>query len=357
MPVRSIVFWVLGIFAGGAVLSLLGLIGFLMLTEFSPPKFVTPPIKGEGAKFNPSQREFTFLTWNIGYGGLGCKEDFFYDGGKNVIPGQSRFNHYFNGILKVVKSNDTIDFIMLQEIDTYAKRSWYNDEVAGISKILPTFSMIYATNYDCRFVPMPVKQPMGRVVAGLSTCSKFRPGNTEAQYYDAYFPWPTRLVFLKRCYVLIRFKLDNGKDLVVINTHNSAFDSTGTLRKRELFILDSVMKSEYRRGNYVIAGGDWNSNPRGFDPHTIQSGDQVTTIQPPVEPGFLPGWQFVFDPIHPSNRNVDMPYKAGVTKTTIVDFFVVSPNIEVEHVSALPLGFSCSDHDPVTMKVRLKETR
>ena len=354
MPVRTIVFWVIGTFAGGAILSLLGLIGFLMLTEFAPPKFVIPAIKGTGVKFNPAQRDFTFFTWNIGYAGLGCKEDFFYDGGKNVIPEESRFNHYFDGIKKQVKSSDTIDFMMLQEIDSYAKRSWYNDEVDVVGKTLPSFSMVYVPNYDCRFVPMPLKQPMGRVVAGLATFSKSRPAETGAQYYDAYFPWPTRLVFLKRCYVLLRFGLDNGKDLVVINTHNSAFDSTGMLRKRELFILDFVMKSEYQRGNYVIAGGDWNSNPPGFNISSLISGDLATVVDPPIESDFLPGWQFVFDSCKPSNRFADMPYKKRVTKTTIIDFFVVSPNIEVTHVATIPMGFTFSDHEPVVMGVRLK---
>ena len=28
---------------------------------------------------NESQREFTFLSWNIGYAGLGKEMDFFYD--------------------------------------------------------------------------------------------------------------------------------------------------------------------------------------------------------------------------------------------------------------------------------------
>lgn len=344
---------VLAIFAGGLILFALGFVGYLMITEFAPPKHLTPVVGGKGSMFDPSRRVFTFLTWNIGYAGLGSETDFFYDGGKMVIPEEAACDRYFAGIKNFVKANDTIDFIFLQEIDSYAKRSWYTDEVADLATVLLDHSSVYAKNYDCRFVPMPVQKPMGRVVSGLAAYSRYIPGKAVGQYYDAYFPWPTRLAFLKRCFVLLRFELDNGKDLVIINTHNSAFDSTGALRKRELEILDSTMTTEYQRGNYVVAGGDWNSNPRGFNAASVVTGDQVTFIDPPVEPGFLPGWQFVFDPLVPSNRFADIPYKKGVTRTTIIDFFVVSANIEVKHISTIPMGFAFSDHQPVVMQVKL----
>ncbi|MCX6304321.1 MAG: hypothetical protein NT040_05090 [Bacteroidetes bacterium] len=354
MKARAMIVWIFGILAGGTILCFAGFVGFLMLTEFSPPEQFKPEISGNGRRMDPSKREFTFMTWNIGYAGLGSEQDFFYDGGKKVIPEQHQCSQYFDGIKRQVKAHDTVDFIFLQEIDVHAKRSWFTDEVSGLSALLPEFARVYATNYDCRFVPVPVRKPMGRVVSGLAAWSQFMPVQAEVRYYDAFFPWPKRLVFLKRCFILLRFGLDNGRELVVINTHNSAFDSTGALRKRELYILDSTMKSEYLRGNYVVAGGDWNSNPRGFNVASIGPGDLGTGVDPPIEPGFLPGWQFVFDPGHATNRYLDSPYKRGVTKTTIIDFFVISPNIEVKSICAIPMGFACSDHQPVLMSVKLK---
>ena len=332
----------------------LGFVGFLMLTEFSPPTHVFPPAGGSGRVMNPSAREFTFVTWNIGYAGLGRKMDFFYDGGKSVRPEQEECERCFAGIKNQVMAAGSGDFIFLQEVDERAKRSWYTNEVEDLAALLPDFSMTYAENYRCRFVPVPLQEPMGSVSGGLATFSTFRPFKVEVQYFDAFFPWPKRLVFLKRCFILQRFGLDNGRELVVINTHNSAFDYSGVLRKRELAVLDSAMRSEYQRGNYVVAGGDWNINPRGFHPSSVITGDRATTVDPPAEPDVLSGWQFAFDPSRPSNRNVDMPYVKGVTGTTIIDFFVVSPNIEVSSVAAIPMGFAYSDHEPVVMRIRLK---
>jgi hypothetical protein len=115
------------------------------------------------------------------------------------------------------------------------------------------------------------------------------------------------------------------------------------------------MNSEYGRGNYVVAGGDWNINPRGLCLPGIKSGDAVTPVKPEIDPGFLPGWQFLFDPSLPTNRNVDIPYARGITKTTIIDFFVVSPNVEPGRVRTIPGGFTFSDHQPVEVVVTLKQ--
>ena len=60
--------------------------------------------------------------------------------------------------------------------------------------------------------------------------------------------------------------------------------------------------------------------------------------------------------IHPpTNRDVDMSYQKGKTKTTIIDFFVVSPNITVESVKTIETGFENADHQPVIMKIKIAE--
>jgi hypothetical protein len=45
------------------------------------------------------------------------------------------------------------------------------------------------------------------------------------------------------------------KELVLINTHNEAFDP-GDIRRAQMDYLRTFMIDEYSKGNYVIAGGD-----------------------------------------------------------------------------------------------------
>jgi len=352
-PVR-IFLGISGALLGLLVILILGFLIFTTATEFSPDLKSKVEISGKGKSMDPGRREFTLFSWNIGYAGLGKEMDFFYDGGKKTRPGRTQCLEYFREIQEVIRANDSADFMFIQEIDVYSKRAWYQDEYAGLSSLLSGHFHGFSPNYNCWFIPVPFLDPMGKVKAGLATFSIFRPDDATVQYYGSDFPWPTRLAMLKRCYILFRFRLDNGKDLVIVNLHNSAYDSTGLLRERELFVLDSVFTSEYNRGNYIIGGGDWNSNPRGFHPEAIRQGDLLTTIDPPISDTFLPGWAFVFDSLNPSNRFTDIPYQKGVTRTTIIDFFVISPNVEISHIGIIPLEFKYSDHEPVMVKIRLK---
>jgi len=350
----KIVARILGVFVGLFLVSVLSFILFLMVTEFSPVSKSKAVIDGTGKSKEPSRCEYSLMTWNIGYAGLGKEMDFFYDGGTMTRPPHWQFLHYFNGIKKVLKAQEEADFILLQEVDVCSKRDWYQDEYTGLSSVMTKQYHGFAQNYECRFVPLPFTDPMGKVKAGLVTFSSIPPYEATIQYYGSDFSWPLRLVMLKRCYMLFRFRLDNGKDLVIMNLHNSAYDSTGVLREKELHVLDSVINRENELGNYVIAGGDWNSNPRGFNVRTIHQGDLVTTIEPPIPGSYLRGWNFVYDSLNPSNRYTDIPYRKGETKTTIIDFFVVSENVEVKNVTTIPMGFEYSDHEPVVMKIRLK---
>jgi len=353
LTLRRFLFRMPAIIAGLLVLILAGFFFFLMITEFRPVRRSSLAVKGEGKPFDSCQQEFTILTWNIGYAGLGAGADFFFDGGKSVRAGKMQTEQYLGAIEKFISANDSVDFILLQEVDVCSKRSWYINEYERISELLPGFSNTFAANYNCRHIPMPLTEPMGSVLAGIVSFSQIKPYAASVQYFDAMFDWPLRMVLLKRCFTTLRYRLSDGKDLVLINTHNSAYDSIGTLRKRELFILDSVMQKEFHKGNYIIAGGDWNNNPRGFKPSTVLTGDIVTTVEPPIERGFFPGWQFVFDSLFPTNRNLNIPYTKGKTSSTIIDFFIVSPNVEVKMIKTIRMGFRFSDHEPVMMKIKI----
>jgi endonuclease/exonuclease/phosphatase family metal-dependent hydrolase len=333
---------------------ILGFLLFLTVMDFHPAEKETILIRGNGMIRPPLKNDFTFLTWNIGYGGLGKKMDFFYEGGTRVRPEKKEFTGYLEGIYQCLSSMDSIDFILLQETDIHSQRSYFTDEVAEIGKILPGRCSLFAKNYDSWFVPVPIYNPMGRVVSGIACYPKYKPIIAERIDLGTRFSWPKQLVLLKRCIMVMRYKVTSGKELVIVNLHNSTFDKGGTLRKRELKKLHSFVLSEYSKGNYVITGGDWNTNPRCFRPESMISGDLAKAIDPILDSTFLPGWRFAFDPSAPTNRDVDMPYQKGKTQTTIIDFYVVSPNVEVELIHTVATGFNFSDHQPVVMKVTLK---
>jgi len=326
------------------------------LTEYNPPP-VTRLEVAEASAVAPvpaGQAAFEFLTWNIGYAGLGREMDFFYEGGKRCRPPKPEYHRYLGGIVDFLKKSSRADFILLQEVDLDSRRSYGIDQVGLISRELPAFSVASALNYKVSLVPLPLFKPMGKVCSGLATFSKFPPSVSERYGFMSNYPWPMRLFQLKRCVLLSRFALGHCKELVVFNIHNSAFDDAAAMREEQMQGIRKWMEDEYNAGNYVVAGGDWNQSPPGTDTAYLTSDYLMRPVRPLDRHFFPEGWTFTFDPSCPTNRNVGKPFIKGVTPTTLIDFFICSPNLEVAAVKTCDLVFACSDHHPVLIQVRLK---
>lgn len=338
---------------GIPILMLFGLIFYLQLTEYNPSPIEVVQTKGKGRPLHSDKTEFSFLTWNIGYAGLGRGMDYFLDGGKKVRSAKPEMEKTLLGICKDLKSDDTLDFIFLQEIDRDCKRTYRRDQENDVEGALPEYCSSFALNYVVGFIPVPLSEPIGNVNAGLCTFSRFTPESNERHAYDAFFYWPKRLLWLKRCFLCSAFSVCGDKQLIVINLHNSAYDESGELRVKELETLQTFLQREYQKGNYIIIGGDWNMNPKGFRPQDIKSGDKVFSINRSMTETFMPGWKAVFDQSLPTNRNLDSYYQKGFTGTTVIDFFLISPNVQVLTCFTADKGFMNSDHNPVFAKFRL----
>jgi endonuclease/exonuclease/phosphatase family metal-dependent hydrolase len=351
--------------------ALIGLAGLLLLlatiTAYRPDKPETAAMKGNAPDITVTDSVFTLLSWNIGYFGLGKDCDFFYDGGRMTRPSKTQYQQYSGNALEYLRQIRGIDFFFLQEVDLDSRRSYYDDQVARLREIFPKMESSLALNYVVSFVPVPVRNPMGKVKSGLVSLSAWHTEENTRYPFPGGYSWPVRLFQLERCFLLSRLSLPGGKELVLINTHNEAFDN-GSQRKQQIAVLKDLMLAEYKKGNYVVTGGDWNMNPVGFLPTNLpgvfrpgnnellfRSGDIRREIEPRFEPDFFPAdWKWVFDPEMPSNRDVDQTYTRGKTPTTIIDFFVVSPNISVEKISTQDLGFAWSDHQPVIMEFKIR---
>lgn len=346
LKIAAILLLVVGGYIGGNLI-------YGTLTDFKPEKEIKLSINGN-ANATPDSI-FTFLNWNIGYAGLGKESDFFYDGGESVRMSEELTLKNLNGITKFIADNDSMDFILLQEVDSIAKRTYELNELGHLAKVLPNHAFSYAVNYNVRFVPVPYLNPMGKVYAGVASFSKYQPKEAIRYGFDANFSWPTSIYFLDRCFLLQRIPLKGGKEFIVINTHNSAYDATGELKAKELGFLRNFVVEEYNKGNYVVIGGDWNQCPPGFNPNmfsaTIPEGYDAQNIEPDY---FPEGWQWVYDTSYPTNRDLKKAYVKGETFTTLIDYYLVSPNLEVLEKQTINMDFEYSDHQPVYMKLKLK---
>ena len=349
-------FKILLILVLAVVLALGALIGWLSATEYRPASIeALAPLSAAAAEKLPQGAELSILSWNIGYAGLGAGSDFVLDGGENMrAADKATVQRYLSGIDAAVRGGG-YDLVLLQEVDTNSSRTYSIDEAAALS-----FGDAYfAPNYSCGFVPNPNTyfiDPMGRVNSGLMTCSEYKIGSAERRSLPCPFSWPLRIVNLKRC-LLVSYLPIEGSDsqLVLVNLHLEAYDD-GEGKIAQTKQLMSFLEAEYQKGNYVIAGGDFNQ----VFPGALEAWPNThpeNWIPGVLEESSLPeGFSFVYDLDTPSCRLLNQPYDPSDTVNTqhyVIDGLIVSPNVTVKTVETLDLGFADSDHNPVRLTVAL----
>ena len=319
------------------------------VTEYKP-KPIETIIVNQNPELTDTGDTLNLLTWNIGYCGLDAGMDFFYDGGTKVRTPQKQVQENLQSIIRQLGKNDSLDFILLQEVDKKSKRSYFMDEYDSICTHLSGYHPAIAKNYIVSYVIVPLTSPMGKVDSGILTLSKSNPSQVTRHSYPGSFAWPKSLMMLKRCFLVNRYPLKNGKELLVINTHNSAYDKGGFLKKQELNFFRGFLTEEFSKGNYIIAGGDWNQSPFGLNTGLGNYDNENGSVS---RENFIPaGWKYAYCDSAPSNRSITAAYEEGRTPTSVIDYFVLSPNIEALSVRTIHLKFRNSDHNPVVLKVR-----
>ncbi len=384
----------LGIFLGVIVLVVLGFFGWLTIEEYKPEaveKVDIDTAAGEGDKLTVGS-ELKVMTWNIGYGALGDNADFFMDGGEGVITAiPERVDVNLAGVAGNISYNDP-DILFLQEVDLNSKRSYNKDELIylkGEMVRLSTFDWeqsqnpdylvaeaeeendaeeeesfvsTFAYNYKAKFVPYPLPETLGQVESGISTISKYQISDAERISLPCPFSWPVKTVNLKRCLLVSRVPVydadgnDTGRELVLVNLHLEAYDA-GEGKVAQTKQLRDFIQAEYDKGNYVIAGGDFN-----------QSFSSIDTSMYPEQPGkwhcgsidpndFGNNFQFEMDNATPTCRSLDQPYQSADWDNFqyyMIDGFIVSDNIKVESLQTMNYLFMASDHNPVIMNIVLE---
>ena len=349
---------ILGITVGVVLLAVVALFAFLTITEFKPAD-VEPLTVQHGANEPTvfSGDSFRVLSWNIGYAALGKDSDFFMDGGTQTRPdSKDRVTAYLDGIESTV-SQVNADFCLLQEVDSGSTRSFGVQEVDRLSGISAYRASAYALNYKCPFVPIPMP-PLGKVSSGLLTLSSCQVDEATRISLPCPFSWPLSTANLKRCLLVSRVPIEGtDRELVLVNLHLEAYDD-GEGKIAQTRQLLSFLSEEYAKGNYVLAGGDWNQ----VFPDTLNT---YANAHPDLwTPGVLSesdldaGWRFAWDVTTPTCRLLNQPYDPSDTENTqfyVIDGYLVSPNLEIVSVETLREDFANSDHNPVLLELRFAE--
>ena len=314
-------------------------------------------------------RPYTAVTYNIGFGAYTPDYTFFMDEGvmedgtkttgeHSVAVSESSVRACTSGAIDAIRALNP-DFALFQEVDTDSTRSYGVNQKSEIMAAFPSMGSAFAVNFHSAFLAYPPSEPHGIVNAGLLSLSDAHVDSAVRRSFPVDESFPTKFFDLDRCFLIERLPVGDaadGKELVLINSHMSAFDEGGLIRAKQLELLTGVLEQEAAAGNYVIAGGDWN--------HAL-----CDSVELYPSHQLVPPWVAVFDDsLLPSGfsvvkadnladvatcRGVDIPYEKGVTYTTTVDGFIVSSNVDA-HAVNVDTGFAYSDHNPVQLTFTLK---
>ncbi|MBE0451655.1 MAG: endonuclease/exonuclease/phosphatase family protein [Clostridia bacterium] len=330
------------------VLAFVLFLAYSIITEYKPDVVEEGVILNEKPVVPVEMSSFQVTTYNIGYCGLDAAQDFFMDGGtmsRSSSLEQTERNLF--GVLKFMTEINS-DAYLLQEVDENSSRSFKINQVERIVEEFPSYTSTFAYNFRTGWVPIPLKNPMGKAISGLLTLSKKNPVTSTRYQLPGDEPLPNRYFDLKRAILMNTYPLDNGKTLILMNVHLSAFDEGGLIRAQQVEWLINYIEEIYDPNeNYFIIGGDWNHllSQEFFDRIEGEPESWIAVIPDSIE---ATGFNLAYDKTVNTVRSLITPYEPGVSFETVIDGFLVSPNVKVVSVMGHDLGFKDSDHQPVT---------
>lgn len=379
---------------GMIVLFLIGYVGYILLSYYRIGNVDLAVDRGVNTKnvINVGD-ELSAMTYNIGFGAYSQNYTFFldtgYDKDGNLNCGvQSTAASYdeamFNtkGAIKTIEDQN-VDFVMMQEVDINSTRSYRINQDAMAIDHLRAYDHVFSTNFHSAFLPYPLYDMHGDVLAGLASFSKYNVAEEKAHRVSYTISDDLSKLFdLDRCFSWYKVSVSNGKYLYVLNSHMSAYDKGGKIRAKQLKELDDILEVAKANGDYLILGGDFNHDLLTYNPNFKNADDtfKYTVENRPFDVGLkAPDWVSYFfkedgssslvdgykvyasDNL-PTCRNNSTAWKYGSTFTITIDGFICSDNIEVLTTETIAtnngnLGtdyFAYSDHQPVKMTFKLK---
>ncbi|NCC67696.1 MAG: endonuclease/exonuclease/phosphatase family protein [Clostridia bacterium] len=351
--VLKIIMWVVI----AAVVIVGGYFAYVLIDYHRIEDNVPLEITGGAGKTAEAATEYTIVSYNVGFGAYSDDYSFFMDGGKySRAFSEDAVNENLGGAVETMLAQEP-DFLLVQEVDKSATRSYHVDEEVPIVSAFPEYASVFALNYDSPYLFYPITSPHGKSVAGLYTLS-FADVSRATRRSLPIESGLMKLVDLDRCYSISEIPVANGKTLYLINLHLSAYSSDGSIATEQLQMLFEEIEGFYAEGNYVICGGDFNKDLLG-DSSSIfgVSGEDYTWAQSfpfdLVPDGFSLVAPFDEEDPVPSCRNANEPYNPETTFVLTIDGFIVSDNVTVTDSAVVDTGFKYSDHNPVKMTFSL----
>lgn len=277
---------------------------------------------------------------------MGSEADVSFEGGTKIIPSPDPLVRRNIEAITSILAEEKADVYLLQELSSGSLLNhWYNLRRA-VTKTLKKHSYTGASNFS-----LPLYFDVLRNEHGMGTYirpnhaiieRKIKPFTTGEYYYKVIPRWD---------YAVMTGVSINNTKIAFINSHLSSFDKQGVIRQKQFSELMKFARSFYKRGYKIVIGADWNMTTGDASYYGDDKNAYKDYVYPfPTE--LLPEkWTTHFPLNGPTLRAANRPYIEHASTTAVIDGFVCSPGISVEHVKTLNKDFEHSDHNPVELVI------
>lgn len=259
------------------------------------------------------KKTYKIMTYNLGHGRYNKN----YYKGLNVSKKIVLSN--FKGQSELIKMMDA-DFVITQENGRYMHNLYFLNQYQYLNNNLNYFSKYY-----------PHYNVLNLFNHGNATFSKIE-GKHSKIIMPFKIPSPTNNILLSnRTIIKSEYKIGD-KNLIIFNIHLIAYEKYKEIRDKQLNYVLNIALKEYNQGNFVIIGGDFNTDIA-----------KINTIKSYLKQGF----KIIF-PKEGTLRSNKSIYNKNTPKL-IIDGFIISDNITSKKIKSI-LNFDYSDHSPVVME-------
>lgn len=315
---------------------------YLTITEYKPSP-IEDAIIYRKTRDKDWGTNLTVTTFNIGH----CAKDKRQRKTSNEIKLSKHFKseQTFDNLISITNTIKDLnsDFYLMQEVDHDSPRSSKIQQIEHFTSDMTSYNCSFAYNYNTKYMPFPLNNPVGGTHSGLLNLSKFRFSKSERYQLDGQEKYPKSMFFLKRCMLINEYDVSKGKKLYIINIHLSSYDKDHMFRTEQFNDMLHYLEDLYDgRKNYIIVGGDFNfmmdkSKVNENTPEWLKAFPNEL-----YESKFKP----VFDP-----KNTTM--KGSDDNEYGIDGFIVSPNIKVVKCQVQKEQYEHSNHNPVTLTFKI----
>lgn len=125
------------------------------------------------------------------------------------------------------------DFMLFQEIDTHSTRSHYVNQVKMVEEHFTDYDYTFANNFHSAYLLRSLNDPHGSVQFGLLSMSKYDMQSAVRRKFPVTSAFISKFTDLDRCFTVMRYPINNGKNFIMINGHMSAYDKGGKCERHK----------------------------------------------------------------------------------------------------------------------------